>query len=346
MQNYYKILIVFFVCMLLTKESSASDNFTKQIDSLIKINSIRPFNGIILITQNENPVYSKMVGYANFDKQTLFTLDSKFVIGSISKQITAVLVLQELDKLHLDLNEPISIYLPKLEQSWKDSITIKQLLNHTSGVVREDLPLAFSPGSQFLYSGYGYELLSKIIEKTSGKSYAKLCNELFKKCKMTNSSYPTKSVKKTIVTGYAKSTDSTLHTERETFKNNFAAAGLLISTPNDLIKWNDFLHHGKLFSDSIYQLMMTETSLRKHPIWGNVGYGYGIQITHDDSIIEFGHSGYVPGFASMNFYYPTTKTSLIILENIDWKDYDFKQTFFFEELIRNIVRQSDLMKKN
>ena len=70
MQNYYKILIVFFVCMLLTKESSASDNFTKQIDSLIKINSIRPFNGIILITQSENPVYSKMVGYANFDKQT------------------------------------------------------------------------------------------------------------------------------------------------------------------------------------------------------------------------------------------------------------------------------------
>ncbi|MFN8284537.1 MAG: serine hydrolase domain-containing protein [Chitinophagales bacterium] len=342
---YVRSILSVSLFVLIAQQSIAENNYSKHIDSLVKTNSVRPFNGVILITQHEKPVYSKVVGFSNFDKHTLFTLDSRFVIGSISKQITAVLVLRELDKNHLELDDPISIYLPELTQEWKDSVTIKQLLNHTSGIVKETLPLAFSAGTQFSYSDFGYELLRRIIEKSSGKTYETLVSELFKICKMTNSSYPTKATKKTLVTAYAKSTDTTMLTENETFKYNYIAAGLLISTANDLIKWNDFLHHGKLFSDSIYHVMMTETSLRHHPIWGDVSYGYGIQFTHNDGITEYGHSGYIPGYISMDFYYPETKTSVVVLENIDWKDYDFTQTFHFENLIRNIVRESNLVKK-
>lgn len=344
MKHRYKFILFSILCVL-SINSFSSENYFKQIDSLVKTNSIRPFNGVILITQDEKPLYSKQVGFANFDKKILFTPDSKFVIGSISKQITAVLVLRELDNNHLDLDEPVSIYLPELMQPWKDSVSIKELLNHTSGIVKENTPLAFSAGTQFAYSDLGYELLRKILEKSSGKTYEKLVAELFKICKMNNSSYPTKSSKKTLVTAYSKSTDSTLLTELETFKYNYVSAGLLISTANDLIKWNDFLHNKKLFSDSIYSMMMTETSLRHHPIWGDVGYGYGMQITHDNGIIEYGHSGYIPGFVSMNFYYPETKTNVIVLENIDWKDYDFSQTFYFEKIIRNLLRESNLVKK-
>ena len=344
MKRSYQILLFTVFCFLIFPVLG-NEPFTTRIDSLIRSTVIRPFNGVILITQNEKPIYSKQVGFANFDKKILFTPDSKFVIGSISKQITAVLVLRELDNNHLDLDEPISIYLPELMQPWKDSVSIKELLNHTSGIVKTDAPLAFPAGTQFSYSDLGYELLRKIIEKSSGKSYEKLVTELFKFCKMTNSSYPTKASKKTLVTAYVKSTDSTMQTELETFKYNYVSAGLLISTANDLIKWNNCLHNKKLFSDSTYRMMMTETSLRHHPIWGDVGYGYGMQITHDDGIIEYGHSGYIPGFVSMNFYYPETNTSVIVLENIDWKDYDFSQTFYFEKIIRNLLRQSNLVKK-
>lgn len=345
MRFYFKLLLCSAFYFLFLQNSAAQTEYNKQIDSLIKTNSIRPFNGVILIRQDNKPVFSRLVGYANFNKQTKFTQNSKFVIGSISKQITAVLVLCELDKNHLELDDLISNYLPELTQTWKDSISIQELLNHTSGIVNEDAPLAFSPGTQFSYSDLGFDLLRRIIEKSSGKSYEKLVDELFKKCKMTNSSYPTKTAKKTVVIGYSKSTDSTLHTELETYKSNYVSSGLLISTATDLIKWNDFLHHKKLFSDSIYQMMMAETSLRHHPIWGDVGYGYGIQVTHDSGIIEYGHSGYIPGYVSMDFYYPETKTSVIVLENIDWKDYDFTQTFYFESIIRTIIRQSSLLKK-
>ena len=86
--------------------------------------------------------------------------------------------------------------------------------------------------------------------------------------------------------------------------------------------------------------------MRNHPLFGTIPYGYGLQMDPKDGIIEIGHGGYAPGFVSVCFYYPETMLSLVVLENLDWKDDTMKETFFFETQLREIVRNSYLVKKH
>lgn len=158
-----------------------------KIDSIITANTGKPFNGIILISQNGKEIYSGIHGYADWFKKIPLKQDDEFVIGSISKQITAVLVLQEYERGRLKLNDPIRKYLPGLKQSWADTVTIHQLLSHTHGIVSLDKPLAFPAGTQYEYSQIGYQLLADIVERTSKESFAILSAELFKRCGMEHS---------------------------------------------------------------------------------------------------------------------------------------------------------------
>ena len=307
----------------------------QKIDSLLKTQNIRPFNGVVLIAQNGILLYQNEHGFADFEQQIPLKSKNNFVIGSISKQMTAVLVLRELDQGNVSLQTPIRAYLPNLKPNWADTVTIHHLLNHTSGIVDIDSPLAFRAGTQFSYSNLGYKLLGEIVEKTSGKSLEKLVNELFKLCKMTNSFYPNESKQKLALKAYSRQQDKSMMLEKATFENNYIAAGLFISTPLDLLKWNDFLHGGQLLKPESYAKMTTPSSTREHQLWGKVGYGYGLQIQKRGHLLEMGHSGYVAGFVSNNFYYPESKTSVITLENIDWKD---EKAFYFEGEIVKLVR--------
>jgi len=83
-------------------------------------------------------------------------------------------VLREFDKGNIDLFTPIKKYLPELTQSWADTVTIHHLLTHMHGISQLDKPTTFKVGTQYSYSQIGYELLAKIIERTSGKSFAEL----------------------------------------------------------------------------------------------------------------------------------------------------------------------------
>jgi CubicO group peptidase (beta-lactamase class C family) len=114
-------------------------------------------------------------------------------------------------------------------------------------------------------------------------------------------------------------------------------SGGMISTARDLLLWNKNLHGGKLLSNKSYDLMTTASSHREHFIFGKVDYGYGLQIDRKGKTLEIGHSGYATGFASMNFYYPETKTSLIVLENIAWDANNLQDTFKHHMDIRTIV---------
>ena len=86
---------------------SAQPSFAIKIDSLIKTASSKPFNGVIVIAQNGEVKYEKSYGFADIDKKIPLTLHTQFVIGSISKQITATLVLQEMQQGHLKLTDPL-----------------------------------------------------------------------------------------------------------------------------------------------------------------------------------------------------------------------------------------------
>lgn len=309
------------------------------IDSLVMAKTAKPFNGVILISQNGKTVCAKKQGFSDREKKTPLTFDDQFVIGSISKQITAVLVLREYEKGDLTLHTPIHTYLPELPEKWADSVTIHQLLTHTHGITELNKPLAFSPGSRFSYSQIGYELLATIVARTSGQSFAELSGELFKKCAMKSTFHPEVKKYKKLVKGYTEQPDGTLSFETQSLEN-YAAAGSFISTARDLLRWNTCLHNGKLLADSTFRLMTSMYSKRQHPIFGPVDYGYGMTVSSMDNLVQLGQTGLAPGFVSMNFYYPATGTSVVILENIVWTPEDIKKTFYYHTQILTIVRES------
>lgn len=70
---------------------------------------------------------------------------------------------------------------------------------------------------------------------------------------------------------------------------------------------------------------------------------FALRINNSENILEIGHTGYVPGYLSMNFYYPDSKINIIVLENLDWKDENIKKTFYFELKIRELLKRSNLL---
>jgi D-alanyl-D-alanine carboxypeptidase len=311
-----------------------------RIDSLLKAPAANPFNGVVVISNDGKMLYRKAAGYADFELKKPVTNESEFIIGSISKQVTAVVVLQEVDKGHIHLNDTIRKYLPELMEKWADSVTIHHLLTHTHGIIGLGKPLAFTPGTRFQYGFMGYELLSQIAERTSGQAFPDLCNALFKQCGMQHSSHPRTKSYKTLCKGYRMEDD--VRKAEPSLLDVFAAAGGLISSGEDLVKWNEHLHGGELLSDTVYQLMISkkENAFRDHAILGMIDYGYGVTIPHQISVPELGVTGVAQGFIAIDMYYPFTKTSVVVLENIATDLKDLKNSFYYHEQILKIVRSA------
>lgn len=326
-----------FQILLFTQKGLSQANFAQRIDSLIEANTKRFFNGIILVSQNNKVIYSRVKGFANLENKTPLVIDNQFIVGSISKQMTAVVVLRAVDKGLISLQVPVKKYLPNMTQAWLDSITVHQLLNHTSGITNLDKPLKFKPSTDFSYSNIGYELLAKIAENVTKKSYATLTNEVFEICKMKHSMSPKLNQHKSLVNSYVEDSTGKIKLVEGLLVDLGIPSGGMISTAGDLLLWNKNLHGGKLLNPKSYDMMTTASSHRNHFIFGKVDYGYGLQIDAKGKTLEIGHSGYATGFASLNFYYPATKTSLIVLENIAWDADILQDTFKHHVDIRTIL---------
>lgn len=326
-----------------------TDDYSARIDSLIKTTQPRSFNGVVLIQQNGITKYVKAYGFFDFNQKTPLKIEDKFSTMSIAKQITATLVLQEVEKGTIELNTPVHKYLPDLKYPWADTITLHQLLNHTSGLQSDhlDLPLKFRPGTAFSYSNVGYALAGQVLEKQSGKSFETLVAELFQKCGMNNSAYPTPANSKLLTNGHTVKKDGSVDRHKQlSFDAAHCFGSHLIVTAPDLAKWNAKLHNGQLLKPATYQLMTTYEMTNAHPLFGDqpIGYGYGLRINDLDSIKEIGHTGFHPaeGFTAVNLYYPDSKTSVVVLENVANESFDI--AYYFEQEIRKIVKSSTLLK--
>lgn len=315
------------------------NSIEKQIDSLISVKTTKPFNGIILITQNGQTKYSKCFGFSDIEKKVQLHQNDQFVIGSISKQFTAVLILREFDKGNIDLFTPIHKYLPELTQSWADTVTVHHLLTHMHGIIQLDKPTVFTVGSQYSYSQIGYNLLARITEKVTGKSFAELSESLFKEYRMANTFHPDIKRYNKLVKGYTENANGDIEFDTETF-NNYVAAGSFISTVNDLNIWNRLFYTGKLLKRSTMKKVLAKQNgaVRNHPIFGITEYGYGITVDTKENIVQYGQTGFSPGFISMSFYFPETKTSVVVLENIAYDTDNLRKTFHYHTEILKIVR--------
>ncbi|MEP2057979.1 MAG: serine hydrolase domain-containing protein [Maribacter litoralis] len=355
------LIIALFIISCNNKNKDASekelkDDYSARIDSLIETTSPRLFNGVILITKEGKTKYSREYGYSNFEDKIPISIEQTFRIMSNSKQITAVLILNEVEKGKIDLQSSISTYLPNLKQDWANKVTVHQLLNMSSGIVDIEKSLIFEPGKGYRYSNPGYGLLGRILENITGITYIQAANNLFKELGMNNSyCYEFDKTNSNLINGYwlkdgkvdLVEFDSIGFSKQEW--KDFIPAGGIISNVHDLNIWDTYLHNGKILSPAYYQMMVTPSNRGPHAAFNNdtIGYAYGLRVHDRHQINHLGHGGRGFGFASIKFYIPEKDVDVIIWENVYSSNPDFMVAdviYYFENEIRKIILSSTLVK--
>ncbi len=317
--------------LLSVSHSSAQDLSSKLSNYMDRMVTQQKFNGSVMVTKAGQTLLSKGYGWANVEHEVPNTPQTKFRIGSITKQFTAmaILILQQQDKLHVD--DRIATYVHNSPEAWSE-ITIHHLLTHTSGIMHnwalpgwrdtmmkpaavaetidrfKNQPLLFKPGEGFQYSGVGYFILAQIIEQVSGQSYEGFLREMiFEPLGMHNTGadhyiliLPQRA------SGYVRREGQLEHAPH-IYMPILTGGGNLYSTVEDLILWDQALINGKLISKASYRRMYT-------PIKDNYAYGWRIQQDADRTVIR--HGGGVPGFSSHILRVPEECLCVVFLRNV------------------------------
>jgi CubicO group peptidase (beta-lactamase class C family) len=289
------------------------------------------FSGSVLVTKDGKDLFRKGYGLANAEHRIPNAPETKFRLGSITKQFTAmaILILQERGKLKVD--DTIGKHLDDAPKAW-EGVTIHHLLTHTSGIHSytsdpeymkkmayhetvksmiarfKDKPLDFKPGEKFEYSNSGYFLLGAIIEKTSGETYEKfLKHAIFEPLGMKDTGYDHfATVIPRRASGYSRKSDGLENSEYLDMAQPYAA-GSLYSTVDDLARWDRALNEGKLISKASYEKMYT-------PAKNDYAYGWVVKTRSGRK--EIGHGGGINGFATQISRYPDRKACVVVLCNV------------------------------
>lgn len=292
----------------------------------------------VLVARNGSIIYNEAFGMANLEQKLSLKRESQFKIGSLTKQFTAVALLQLVEKGKLKLEDEITKFLPDYPiQGAK--ITIENLLTHTSGIqnytamkdnaAREHLdftpaemigyfknqPMKFPPGTNFSYSNSNYFLLGYIIEKISGKTYGQyLKDNFFNPLGMRNSSYADdkkSSAEKAF--GYTQGTSGIEKAPLISMSQPYAA-GAIQSTVEDLYKWHTALFSHKLISKESLNRALTPFKLANGQ---ETAYGYGHRFGKVYDSPSVWHGGLISGFKAMEIYLPKEDIYAVILSNCD-----------------------------
>lgn len=289
------------------------------------------FSGSVLVAKDGAPVWRESFGAADREWDIANTADTKFRLGSITKQFTATAILQLVDQGKLSIDDPISKYYTDAPPAWA-KVTIKHLLIHTSGIpsytglpkffetsskqpltpdgiikLTRDMPLEFEPGAKYAYDNTGYILLGYVIEKVSGESYADyVAKNIFTPLGMKDSGYD---VSATILrhraSGYKPTKDGWRNADYLDMTLPYAA-GSLYSTTGDLLIWDRALTEGKILTAASRQAMFTD--------YGNhYGFGWGIKPVAGHEQVS--HGGGINGFSTGISRYPKDGVVAIVLAN-------------------------------
>ncbi len=310
-----------------------------KIDALInQYVANRQFNGTVLVADKGQVIFKKGYGMANMEWNIANAPDTKFRIGSITKQFTALLIMQLAEQNKLKLAGKITDYLPDYPKATGDKITIHHLLTHTSGVPNytsfpkfaetqsrnpytpaaftkefASLPLDFEPGSKFSYSNSGYFLLGVIIEKVTGQTYAEvLKTNILIPAQLNDTGYDLSGpVLSKRAAGYEKQDGGYVNAPYLDMSIPYAA-GSLYSTIEDLYRWDQALYTDKLLSASGKATLFT-------PFLDKYAYGWGVGKTKigqlKDSLLLIEHGGGINGFNTYISRVPQNKQLVVLLNN-------------------------------
>ena len=293
----------------------------------------------VLVAKDGEIVYQSTVGYANIEKKAPIELETKFRIGSITKQFTASAILKLQEQGTLSVNDKLSTYF---DFPRGDEVTIHHLLTHTSGIhsftstpdflekvvgpnTREEmlqwiesLSYDFDPGEAWSYNNSGYYLLGLIIEKVNGQSFGEsLADLFFEPLDMNNTGVhsPGIDLEKEAL-GYQY--DNGEIKPAVDWNMDFAGgAGNLYSTVLDLHKWNEAVFHGNVLSAASKQMAFTPVVLNDSEqaaaLGGGYGYGWAISTNRGLRVIQ--HGGGLNGFNSSLARFPEHDLTIVVLSN-------------------------------
>lgn len=291
----------------------------------------KSFMGTVLVVKDGKTLINSGYGSADLEWNVPDSPATKFRLGSITKQFTAasILLLQERGKLNI--NDPVSKYMPDAPEAWS-KITIYNVLTHTSGIPSftgfpdyrttewkdttpaelvarfRDKPLEFEPGTKFNYSNSGYVLLGYLIEKISGQTYADFLQQnILTPLGMKDTGIDSNAaILLQRAQGYRRSPRGIEHDGYISMTIPFSA-GALYSTTGDLLKWEQGLFGGKVLKPE---------SLAKMTTPFKDGYGCGLFIRTVDGHKLITHGGGIEGFNTSLNYYPDDKLTVIVLGNL------------------------------
>jgi len=319
-------------------ELFAQDKASKIDELMTTFSENGQFNGSVLVAEKGKVIYKKGFGYANMVWNIPNKPDTKFRIGSITKQFVSMQIMQLVEEGKINLDGKLTDYLPKYRKDTGEKITIHHLLTHTSGIPSytgypgfwsdstrnhyqieymvknfHSGDLEFEPGSKYRYNNTGYFLLAVIIEKVTGKSFEENLQErIIKPLQMNNSGVDRNEViLENKAAGYMKSLTGLVN-DPYFYMPNALGAGNMYSTVEDLYLWDRALHSKKLLSKKYKNIMFT-------PFLNNYAYGWGIRNValgeSSDSVQAISHGGGINGFNTIIFRLIKNKHLIVLFNN-------------------------------
>jgi CubicO group peptidase (beta-lactamase class C family) len=325
-----------------TAASGASGKYAdkvRQIDSIINVPLAtgKLVGASVAVVKGNDTIALKAYGKANLEFDVPTPPHAVYEIGSVTKQFTGAAMMQLVEQGKVSLDDDMHKYLPNFDTQGR-KITVRQLLNHTSGIKgyteipefrsltplkapRDTLlqivskkPHDFEPGEEEIYNNTGFFLAGLIIEKVSGMPYEEYVQKnLFDRAGMKDSHYCSETkIHKGKVTGY--DSDSTGPIIKGPLSHQWPyAAGSLCSSAADLVAWNTALHRdGKILGPEAYKEFIHADTLNDG---SRLGYGKGIAVYDRLGHHALHHGGGINGFLSENIYFPDDSLSVVVLYN-------------------------------
>lgn len=290
----------------------------------------------VLVARGDDVLYRSARGMANIDLGVPLSPDQVFRIGSVTKQFAATGLLKLVEAGKVGLDDPLSKFLPDYPNG--AHISVRQLLNHTSGVksyteipgvmagpIRQDLstaelvatfkdqPPSFAPGAGWSYNNSGYVLVGAVIEAASGKPwYAWLQESVLAPNGLTHTRWgDDDALIPGMTRGYSVK-DGQVANASFLSMTQPHAAGALVSSVDDLYRWNRALHGGKLLKADSYMQMTTPADKAIE-----AKYGFGIVRDTLRGHLRLQHNGGIFGYTSHLSYLPDAELSVVVLQNAD-----------------------------
>lgn len=338
MNRFFPSLLFLVITIITINAQSAQ---SQKIDELLnKYHEYGKFNGAVLVADSTGVIFESGYGKANFEWDLEFTTDTKFRIGSVTKQFTAMAIMQLVQEGKLDVQDKLIQHLPWYREDTGNKITIEHLLVHTSGIpsytntadffsekaFKHYSPkelvsqlcmgdLEFEPGEKWVYNNSGYAILGAIIEEIEGKSYAEVLEEkIFKPLGMNNTGFDSfTEIIKHRADGYSQNFNGYRNARYVDMSTPYAA-GSLYSTAEDLRKWDLALYTNKLLSVA---------NMKKYfsPVHSSYAYGWFVEeFSLEDgapNIKLLEHGGGINGFSSLITRDTLNHNLVVLLSNVD-----------------------------